>query len=151
MNCTMNRYDLLVIMGLIVLFITPILTVQYELIEPPNLPVGDHISIWHIPSSLVMPNIISVLLIIAWTLLSLIQAFNIVYVTRRKYKLMPAWVILLLTVAIQYMIITVLVIPFIEFVRDAHRIVDVNIFPPLILNSALAFYTCSHLGQNRRL
>ena len=147
----MNRYDLLVVIGLIVLLMTPILTVQYRLTEPPNLPIGDYISISHIPSSWVMPEIISVLLIITWVLLNLIQAFNIVYVTRRKYKLTLAWVILLLTAAIEYMIITVFVIPFIEFVEDAYPIVDVNIFPPLILNSTLAFYTCSHLGLSRRL
>ncbi|MFW9910632.1 MAG: hypothetical protein ACFFEF_18915 [Candidatus Thorarchaeota archaeon] len=147
----MNRYDLLVIMGLIVFFMTPILIVQYYFIEPPNLPVGDYISIWHIPSSWVIPQIISILLIIAWTPLIMIQGFNVAYVTRKKYSLMTAWVILLLTAAIEYMIITVLVFPFIEFAGDAHSIVDLNIFPPLILNSALAFYTCSHHGQTRRL
>jgi hypothetical protein len=145
----MNRYDVFVILSLIILIVSPIVLVTYTFTEPANLPLMSFIGVWPVDQPLVFPSSVAVLFGFAWIIISLIQAFNIANITRGKYNLVLAWILLVLTAAIQYFIVTEFVIPHIEFWRNAYRRVDVNVFPQLLLNSPLLIYTLLNLGNKR--
>ncbi len=145
----MNRYDVFVILSLIILIVSPIVLVTYTFTEPANLPLMSFIGVWPVDQPLVFPSSVAVLFGFAWIIISLIQTFNIANITRGKYNLVLAWILLVLTAAIQYFIVTEFVIPHIEFWRNAYRRVDVNVFPQLLLNSPLLIYTLLNLGNKR--
>jgi hypothetical protein len=107
------------------------------------------IGVWPVDQPLVFPSSVAVLFGFAWIIISLIQTFNIANIIRGKYNLVLAWILLVLTAAIQYFIVTEFVIPHIEFWRNAYRRVDVNVFPQLLLNSPLLIYTLLNLGNKR--
>jgi len=141
-----TRYDVLVLLGLVLLFISPILMVRYTFIEPP-IPLVFHINVWPVFNPLAIPNYVTLSLSFLWTILALIQAFNITIATRGKYNLVFAWIILVISAVIQYVIITGFVVPSIQLWAYASHTIDLNIVPLVLLNSGLFFYSLACLSK----
>lgn len=140
----MNRYDILVIIGLIVIIISPFVVVVYRFIEPP-IPLVFHIGVWPVAISHVISYSVAASFSFAWVVLSLVQALNTANATRRRYRLLFAWVIFVFTVVAQYVIITEFLVPQVGLIGDARHSVEVNIFPQMVLNSGLVFLSLSRL------
>ncbi|MFW9869277.1 MAG: hypothetical protein ACFFEL_06595 [Candidatus Thorarchaeota archaeon] len=144
----MNRYDLLIILGLVVLIASPIVVVVYRFTEPP-IPLAYPIGLWPVDNPLVISGSVTVWFSFVWLVLSAIQALNIANTTRGSYRLVFAWIILVFTIVIQNAIITQYVVPQIEFWSDASRHIEVNIIPQMVLNCSLVFYSISRQINHR--
>ena len=140
----MNRYDILVIIGLITIIASPFVVIVYRFTEPP-IPLVFYIGVWPVAISHVISYSVAASFSFTWIVLSLVQALNTANATRRRYRLLLAWVIFVFAVVAQYVIITEFVVPQVGFIGDAPQGVEVNIFPQMVLNSGLVFYSLSRL------
>ncbi len=129
--------DALAIVSLGILLVSPALIVEFTLIEPP-FPIRYYFTVWDLTTN-ALPPPFSATFSFLWILLAVIQALNLMTVSRRKYWSSIAWVIFFAVIVVQFLAIPSLFNPLANIPSDAIGEMFYNPLPTIVIAFGLLF------------